>query len=379
MNADTPPPAAAQVEPHLTTALASLSDADRNAILLRYFENQPAASIARALGTTENTARQRLARAIDRLRKHLQGAGLAINCGALAAALEAAQPRPPHAILAAQLHHLVHGAAPSSTVEPLITGVLHMMQKARLIALTTSVAASLLVLTAGGILLAAVNRPALAPPPQAPPAPAAAARIEAPANSVTAASAAPATGRAATTVPADPLATPKGAVLAAFQAACADDVDGFFRAIAHVDDAQRTLLVSVVHSMAAVSDLDQAMIRRFGSAAGPALLKSMATGVDPRDVDKATETIDGDRAIVDIGTSGPGKIPLSRQDGLWRVDASMLGMPNRASVEQIEKLIPTLKQITARVNDGKYATAADVQKDLQQLLSNQASTRPALP
>src|SRR5688500_17604378 len=46
------------VAPFLDTAMAWLAEKDRNAILLRYFENRSLADVGRALGITENTAQK---------------------------------------------------------------------------------------------------------------------------------------------------------------------------------------------------------------------------------------------------------------------------------------------------------------------------------
>lgn len=59
------------LSPHLDKALDKLSDADRQAVLLRFFERQPMREIGRALGVSEDAAKMRVSRALDRLREQL--------------------------------------------------------------------------------------------------------------------------------------------------------------------------------------------------------------------------------------------------------------------------------------------------------------------
>jgi RNA polymerase sigma factor (sigma-70 family) len=64
-----------QLAPHLDGALARLSESDRDAILLRYFERKTAREIGERLGLTEEAAQKRAARALDRLRMILAERG----------------------------------------------------------------------------------------------------------------------------------------------------------------------------------------------------------------------------------------------------------------------------------------------------------------
>jgi len=57
-----------EIEPLLDEAMFALDDDDRTAVLLRYFENKSLREVGVALGTSENAAQKRLARAVERLR-----------------------------------------------------------------------------------------------------------------------------------------------------------------------------------------------------------------------------------------------------------------------------------------------------------------------
>lgn len=76
-----------RVRPVLDHALSDLSAADREAILLRFFEGKPFAEVGAHLRLTENTARMRVERALDKLRLLLLRKGVSSTTGALAIAL----------------------------------------------------------------------------------------------------------------------------------------------------------------------------------------------------------------------------------------------------------------------------------------------------
>ncbi|MBC7528977.1 MAG: sigma-70 family RNA polymerase sigma factor [Chthonomonadaceae bacterium] len=74
------------IEPHLNDALESLKPSDREAILLRFFEEKTLAETGALLNLSENTARMKINRAIEKLRTHLAKAGVAVS-GTLLASL----------------------------------------------------------------------------------------------------------------------------------------------------------------------------------------------------------------------------------------------------------------------------------------------------
>jgi RNA polymerase sigma factor (sigma-70 family) len=57
-----------KLRPTLDDAMHELKEADRDAILLRYFENQPFIQVGAKLGLNENAARMRVERALEKLR-----------------------------------------------------------------------------------------------------------------------------------------------------------------------------------------------------------------------------------------------------------------------------------------------------------------------
>lgn len=83
-----------QIHAVLDEAMHELKESDREAILLRYFENLALGQVGERLGLSENTARMRVDRAVERLRSVLDRRGVKTSAG-LCAVLSA------HAVQAA--------------------------------------------------------------------------------------------------------------------------------------------------------------------------------------------------------------------------------------------------------------------------------------
>lgn len=84
-----PDPGWQHIAPQLDAALADLTAADRDAILLRYFENKSAREMADLLGIAPEAAQKRVTRAVERLREKLDRRGVPTTAGSLAAAIAA--------------------------------------------------------------------------------------------------------------------------------------------------------------------------------------------------------------------------------------------------------------------------------------------------
>jgi RNA polymerase sigma factor (sigma-70 family) len=72
-----------QIEPHLDAALGELIDADREAVVLRYFHKKSAAEIATILGVSDDTAQKRVSRAVEKLREVFAKNKITIGAGSL--------------------------------------------------------------------------------------------------------------------------------------------------------------------------------------------------------------------------------------------------------------------------------------------------------
>jgi RNA polymerase sigma factor (sigma-70 family) len=78
-----------QVRPWLDESLNRMNPCDRDALLLRFFEQRSHAEIGAALGSGEDAARKRVTRALEKLRELLVSRGVTTTASALSVALAA--------------------------------------------------------------------------------------------------------------------------------------------------------------------------------------------------------------------------------------------------------------------------------------------------
>ena len=118
-----------QLEPVLDEAMASLNDADRMVLALRYFENQTAPEIGRALRLNEETARKRVSRALEKLRRFFHKRGIVLSAGVIAGAISinSVQATPPALVKTVTIVAAAKGATASASTLTLIKGALKIM------------------------------------------------------------------------------------------------------------------------------------------------------------------------------------------------------------------------------------------------------------
>lgn len=78
-----------QIAPHLDAALGELSEPDRDALLLRYFEKKSAGEMAQILGISDEAAQKRVSRAVERLRELFSKRNVTIGAGGLVVLISA--------------------------------------------------------------------------------------------------------------------------------------------------------------------------------------------------------------------------------------------------------------------------------------------------
>ena len=83
LNAMNTPANWTHIEPLLDEAMQALEATDRTAVLLRYFENKSLRDVGQTLGTTEEAARKRVSRAVERLRELLAKQGVTVGASGL--------------------------------------------------------------------------------------------------------------------------------------------------------------------------------------------------------------------------------------------------------------------------------------------------------
>jgi RNA polymerase sigma factor (sigma-70 family) len=118
-----------RVAPLLDDAMARLNEKDRNAILLRFFENKGFKEVGRTLGIEEDAARKRVKRAVERLRDLVAARDgvlpLVAFTGVLAS--QAVQAAPSGLGTIASATALAHGAGVTTSTLSIVQGALKAM------------------------------------------------------------------------------------------------------------------------------------------------------------------------------------------------------------------------------------------------------------
>jgi RNA polymerase sigma factor (sigma-70 family) len=146
-----------QMSPLLDEALATLGEKDRQAVLLRFFENKSLAEVGSHLGTGEDTARKRVTRALEKLRKYFSKRGVVSTTAIIAGeiSVNSVQAAPAALVKTISAVAVAKGAAASGSTLTLIKGALKIMAwtKAK-----TAIVAGAIVLLAAGTATVAVKK-----------------------------------------------------------------------------------------------------------------------------------------------------------------------------------------------------------------------------
>lgn len=133
-----------RVRPEIDAALQSLSALDREAVLLRYFEDRPFAEVGARLNLSADAARSRVERALEKLQPFLRRRGIASTGAALSVALTGhAAGTAPAGLAASVSGAVLAGSASTAGSSALVSGGITLM-KTTTLALAVSLAANLI-------------------------------------------------------------------------------------------------------------------------------------------------------------------------------------------------------------------------------------------
>ena len=130
------------IAPHLDNALGELSEADRDALLLRYFEGKSAREIAQTLGTSEDAAQKRVAGALEQISQYFQRRGFkTATVAAASAALEHTAATASAATVTVVINGVLESAPPALVGLTALLARLGSWSKAQVAALSLAMAA----------------------------------------------------------------------------------------------------------------------------------------------------------------------------------------------------------------------------------------------
>ena len=138
-----------QIAPLLDEVVAQLSDKDRSAIVLRFYEQKSLDEVGNVLGVNADAAQKRVSRALEKLRKLFARRGVSAATAIIAGAISANSVQAAPAVLASSVTSvaLANGATASSSTLALIKGAVKLMAWSQV---KTAVVASTVVLLAAG-------------------------------------------------------------------------------------------------------------------------------------------------------------------------------------------------------------------------------------
>ncbi len=125
----TEPDAWLQIAPQLDDAMAELSEKDHQAVVLRFFDGRSMQEVGAALGTGEDAAKQRVGRAVEKLRLLLSKRGVVIPAALLTSALSASsvQAAPPLLAQSAATVAVAKGVAAGTPILAVADGTMKLM------------------------------------------------------------------------------------------------------------------------------------------------------------------------------------------------------------------------------------------------------------
>ena len=133
-----------QIAPLLDTAMAQLGEKDHNAVVLRFFEGRNFKDVSAALGTSEDSAKMRVNRALEKLRKFFTKRGITLSAAVIAGAVSANSVQAAPAGLTISAVAAAKGSAATASTLTLVKGALKLMAWAK--------AKTAIIATAGVIL-----------------------------------------------------------------------------------------------------------------------------------------------------------------------------------------------------------------------------------
>ncbi|HEY4953155.1 MAG TPA: TIGR03435 family protein [Verrucomicrobiae bacterium] len=118
-----------QIAPLLDAAMAGLSEVDRHAVVLRFFDGRTMREVGAALGASEDAAKKRVNRAVEKLRGFFTKRGVVLSTAVLTAAISANSVQAAPAVLAKSITAvaMTKGIVASGSSLTLIKGALKLM------------------------------------------------------------------------------------------------------------------------------------------------------------------------------------------------------------------------------------------------------------
>jgi RNA polymerase sigma factor (sigma-70 family) len=144
------------IAPLLDTAMAGLGQKDHSAVVLRFFEGKDLKQVGAAMGISENAAKTRVSRAVEKLRKFFVGRGIHLSAAVIAGAVTAnSMQAAPSGLAQSVTVAAVKGTAVTSSTLTLIKTTLKIMIWTKL---KTGAVVCVVAIVAAGTATVAIQR-----------------------------------------------------------------------------------------------------------------------------------------------------------------------------------------------------------------------------
>lgn len=145
-----------QVAPILDEAMAQLRDKDRDAIVLRFFQNKSLREVGAVFGVNEYAAQKRVARGLEKLRTFFEKRGVSTSTGAISGTIvtHSIQAAPAMLTKSITVVAVTKGIASSASTLTLMKGALKIMAWTKV---KTGIAAGIVILVVAGTTVATIQ------------------------------------------------------------------------------------------------------------------------------------------------------------------------------------------------------------------------------
>jgi RNA polymerase sigma factor (sigma-70 family) len=326
------------IAPLLDLAMEQLREKDHDALTLRFFEGKSMAEIGTALGASEDAAKMRVNRALEKLRKFFNKRGVTLTAAAIGGSLSMNSVQAAPAALAQSVAAvaIAKSTVAASTLN-LVNGVWKAMAwtKAK-----TAIVTGIIVLLGAGVGSVALFHDA----PKA--------------ESDTKRDSVVVTGRT----------TPKSTLVMMSRAMATADAQSYVENYTFTTAEEIKLKASLERLVSGNGQFRQALADKFGEAAANSVFPNLPF-VIPEDVIKsATENIEGATATVAFsGGKGGRPIQFKKIDSEWKMAADGFWHLSPAVMTDIlGRVIKALDETAGEIPSGKYNTALEAVDAMKQ-------------
>ncbi|HWN96070.1 MAG TPA: sigma factor-like helix-turn-helix DNA-binding protein, partial [Methylomirabilota bacterium] len=313
----------AQIEPLLDDALDKLGEADRAAILLRFFENKSLREVGLALGVNQDSAQKRVTRAVERLRKWFAGQGVVLSASAFTSWPEHVVQSAPQAVGDTVIQSAFSTSTLSVTTTSLVKGTMKTIAWMKMKMAATWLVALLL---AGGTTVIIAQK----------------------------------TGRGDE---AD-RSTPVGALRYLADAYRTFDGDRVADAFDTNSVARQQVVLAMAGAVSAEGRLRRTMAAKFNDPSATNQRPAFMMSFGQQRLDEAEAEVQDEHATVTIpGRKEP--LQLTRSNGIWRItEAAAKG--DERTIQGMNAAARVAIELNGEVQQGKYQSTSEVMGALRQ-------------